>query len=200
MFHNASFFQPTLLYALALTFTYAQADPWLITLDEAKSTLPKFLAEYHGPHHLAREPNRPHSPASKRAAESLRMWTSHCLFERPLCTITESTLIVTKQNQINCHLKTKGIPETKAVSIVLTPADNPDFLKSKYAVTSKVKTYTTAKWHVIPLEQNGDTWTLSAKLPSKLKDGFVYYFDLKDVFDGQTGYTSTHVKFGNNPQ
>ncbi|MHC4518320.1 MAG: alpha/beta hydrolase family protein, partial [Planctomycetota bacterium] len=157
------------------------------------AVMPEFAAAFKGPASLATVPNGLHSPGTQRQAETFRMWIDHTLFGRPLSGLSIEELSC-HAGKITCRATVTGRPTVKAVNLLFTRTDNPEFLATAHTVPRRKDNYTQARWQTTPMHRDGKTWTVTLAVPNPKPKYIACFVDVRDELKGRPGHITSLIR------
>jgi hypothetical protein len=121
------------------------------------------------------------------------MWIAHTLFDRPLSQLSVEVLVY-KAGRIICRSRATGKPAVQEVNLFYTHTNNPEFLDSPYIGARNKDNYTRAKWQMIPMNPNGETWTVTFDVPNPKPKYMACFVDVRDEFKGRPGHITSLIR------
>jgi hypothetical protein len=157
------------------------------------TVLAEFVAAFQGPTRLATVPNGLHSPGTQRQAQTFRMWIDHTLFDRPLSRLSIEELSF-EAGRITCCTRVNGKPVVQEVNLLYSRTNNSEFLASSYLDARNKDNYTRARWQMIPMSLDGETWTVMFDVPNPRPKYVACFVDIRDEFEGRPGHLTSFIR------
>jgi hypothetical protein len=170
---------------LIATGSNDQASPPLV--------ISEFVSAFQGPTHLATVPNGLHSPGTQRQARTFRMWIDHTLFDRPLSQLSVEKLSY-EAGRIKCSARINGKPVVQEVKLFYSRTNNPEFLASSYLNPRNKDNYARARWQMIPMSRNGESWIVTFDVPNPRCKYLACFVDIRDEFEGRPGHLTSFIR------